>query len=198
MQILRQSTSVTVSIGPAIDITDITTPLTGLTLTQAKCLLTKNGGTQAQKNETSTCSHDRAGWYKCTLNTTDTATLGALRLVIDETSSTPIWADFHIVTANVYDTLFSTDYLDVNLVADQSAASIGLSAAAVDAIFNELLSGHTTPGTLGKVAADVNQATFGKWAISGTTLTMYASDNVSVLKQFTLNAATSPTSRTPI
>ena len=36
----------------------------------------------------------------------------------------------------------------------------------------------------------------GKWAISGTTLNVYAPDGTTVLKAFTLNSSTAPTSRT--
>jgi hypothetical protein len=37
---------------------------------------------------------------------------------------------------------------------------------------------------------------FGKWVISGTTLTLYAGDGSTVVRTFTLNSATTPTSRT--
>ena len=37
---------------------------------------------------------------------------------------------------------------------------------------------------------------FGKWVISGTTLNLYAPDNTTIVRSFTLNSATEPTART--
>lgn len=37
---------------------------------------------------------------------------------------------------------------------------------------------------------------FGKWTISGTTLTLYAADGTTIVKTFTLDSSTAPTSRT--
>lgn len=197
MLYLKVSTAVTLKIGPFLDSTDGNTVEDGLTVSQADVRLSKNGGNIAQKNESTACTHDELGYYDCPINATDTGTLGRLQVIVHKGGALPVYHEFIVVTANVYDTLCSTDYFDVNLVADQSDASIGLSAAAVDAIFDEALSGHTTAGTLGKNIADVNQATFGKWEISGLNLTFYASDNTTILKQFTLDNATVPTKRTP-
>ena len=212
VQFLKQSTSVTVQIGPAIDISDGVTRLTGLTLTQAKIMLSKNGGTQAQKNSATACTHDRAGWYKCTFNTTDTGTLGFLRLDVDESTAMPIWSDFQIVTANVYDTLFSTDTFDVNVAsqanidfgalqkASLNAATpvVSLSAAGIDAIWDALLAGHNISDSAALALKNSLKIGKNKWSHVGTTFTIYDDNGSSVLYQFTYDDAASPTVRTPV
>ncbi len=142
MRYLRQSTSVDVPIGPFLDEVDSRTPETALTITQPDIRLKKNGGAWAQKNAAQTLSHEENGFYEVTLDATDTGTLGLLRLAVFESGALPVWEDFMVVTANVYDSLFSTDVLDVsvtqvngtaapNLVGGRFDASVGAMAAGV-------------------------------------------------------------------
>lgn len=114
-QILKQSTAIEVKVGPFLDSTDGVTAETGLTITQSEVLLAKNAGDWAQKNESTSLVHESNGWYRCLLDTTDTNTLGMLMLQIAESGALPVWETFWVVTANVYDTLFSTDILDVSV-----------------------------------------------------------------------------------
>ena len=111
----KQSTAVTLLIGPFLDDADGNTPETALTIAQADVRLSKNGGNMAQKNESTSCTHDELGYYTCPLDTTDTGTLGLLKLMVHESGALPVWEEIQVVTANVYDTLFSTDQLDVNV-----------------------------------------------------------------------------------
>lgn len=123
MRYLKQSTSVDVPIGPFLDATDGVTAETALTITQPDIRLKKNGGAWAQKAAAQTLSHEENGWYEVTLDTTDTNTLGLLQLAVHESGALPVWHEFHVVTANVYDTLFSTDKFDVN-VEEWNATSV--------------------------------------------------------------------------
>lgn len=50
--------------------------------------------------------------------------------------------------------------------------------------------------TLGGALAAARAQGFGKWALVGTTLTLYAADGTTPVKAFTLDSATAPTSRT--
>lgn len=113
---LKQSTSVDIGIGPFVDSTDGVTAETALTITQPDIRLKKNGGAWAQKNAAQTLSHEENGWYEVTLDATDTGTLGVLQLAVHESGALPVFMSFHVVTANIYDTLFSTDVLDVSVV----------------------------------------------------------------------------------
>jgi len=112
---LKQSTAVTIKIGPFIDDTDGKTAETALTISQADVRLSKNGGDMAQKNEATTCTHDEIGYYDCPLNTTDTGTLGVLQLMVHESGALPVFHEFMVVPANVWDSLFGADRLQVDI-----------------------------------------------------------------------------------
>jgi len=115
MEFIKQSTSVTKKMGPFVDDTDGKTAETALTINQADVRLSKNGGAFAQKNDSNAASHDENGYYGVQLDATDTGTLGSLRVAISVSGALPVWHDFMVLTANVYDTMFSTDKLDVNI-----------------------------------------------------------------------------------
>ena len=117
MNILKQSTAATIKLGPFIDDGDGKSAETGLTISQADIRLSKNGGDFAQTNNATGATHDEFGYYDIPLDTTDTGTLGRLRVAVSESGALPVWQDFLVVTANVYDTLCSTDSLDVNVTA---------------------------------------------------------------------------------
>jgi hypothetical protein len=105
MQWLKQSTAATVKVGPFIDSTDGDTAEIGLTISQADVRLSKNGGNIAQKSEVSACTHDELGYYDCNLDTTDTGTLGRLQLMVHEAGALPVWHEYMVLSANVYDSL---------------------------------------------------------------------------------------------
>jgi hypothetical protein len=113
---LRQSTSVDVPIGPFVDATDGVTAETALTITQPDVRLKKNGGAWAQKAAAQTLSHEENGNYEVTLDATDTNTLGLLRLHVAESGALPVWDDFLVVPANVWDSLFASDRLQVDVL----------------------------------------------------------------------------------
>jgi hypothetical protein len=52
-----------------------------------------------------------------------------------------------------------------------------------------------TAQTLGDALNAARAQGFGKWVLSGTTLTIYAADNTTVVRTFTLDSATAPTMR---
>ena len=112
---LKQSTSVDVGVGPFLDETDGKTAETLLTITQPDIRLKKNGGAWAQKAAAQTLTHEEAGWYELTLDGTDTDTLGILIVAIHESGALPVWKEYMIVAANVYDSLIGGgDVLDVS------------------------------------------------------------------------------------
>lgn len=116
MKLLKQSTAVTLKIGPFYDATDAVTTETALTISQADVILFKNNGAGGQKNDSSACTHDLAGVYGCPLNTTDTATLGPLKIVVNESGALGYEETWMVVPANVYDSLVgNTGLLNVNL-----------------------------------------------------------------------------------
>jgi len=116
MEFLKQSTAVSIKMGPFLDDTDGKTPETGLTISQADIRLSKNGGNFAQTNNAAGGTHDENGFYDIPLDTTDTNTLGRIRLAVSESGALPVWQDFMVVPANVYDSLFlGTDVLQADV-----------------------------------------------------------------------------------
>lgn len=113
---LKQSTAVDIAMGPFVDSTDGFTPETGLTITQPDIRLKKNAGNWAQKNASQTLSHEENGWYEVALDATDTNTLGILMVAIYESGALPVWREFMVVPANVYDSLVGgADTLQVDV-----------------------------------------------------------------------------------
>ena len=143
MRELKQSTAVDVMIGPFLDETNGKDAETTLTVTQAEVRLSKNGGNMAQKAEATSLVHDELGHYVCKLDGTDTNTLGQLRVMVHESGALPVWEDFAILPANVWDSKYSTDKLQVHVV-EFTADIITSAAIADDAISAE----HLNTGVL--------------------------------------------------
>ncbi len=151
MQLLKQSTAATIVLGPFVDDTDGKTAKTGLTISQADVLLHKSDGTSiAQKNDATSATHRSSGYYTVPLDTTDTNTLGRLRVMVSESGALPVWADYMVVPAVVYDSLIGgSDYLQVDAVqvegsdaTNQIRDSVVDDATRIDASALNTLSGH--------------------------------------------------------
>jgi hypothetical protein len=121
VKILKQSTEVVISFGPFLDKGDGVTLEDGLVsaLDNATTgiMLSKNGGALAVRHATVTATtYDAHGCYLVTLDSTDTGTLGRLRVIYtDAATCLPVWEDFLVVPANVFDALCSTDKLQVDV-----------------------------------------------------------------------------------
>lgn len=98
---LRESTAVSIKLGPFVDKTDGSTPETGVTTT---IKVSKNGGTMAARSSGTAIAHDADGYYTVALNSTDTNTRGTLRVTAaDHTIHLAVWADYEVVSAEYYD-----------------------------------------------------------------------------------------------
>lgn len=150
MQYLKQSTSAVIKLGPFVDHEDGVTLETGLAAALDNATtgikISKNGGTLAVRHATVTeTAYDAHGFYNVTLDATDTNTLGRLSVVYtDPETCLAVWAEFCVVTANVYDTLCGVDAFDVSV----EAADVAV------AVWNRLTSALTTVGSIGKRLAD--------------------------------------------
>lgn len=139
MKILRQSTAATPGIGPFVDTSGAAA--TGLTIAQTDVILSKGGTTTyAAKNDATSATHRSGGVYSVPLDATDTGTLGPLTIVVNETGALPLRDVWTVVPANVYDSLVSTDKLQVD------AVEINSSSAA--AVRQALAAGVMIPGTV--------------------------------------------------
>jgi len=108
--------------GPFLDKTDGVTLETGAGIITSidhattGIFLSKNGATGAIRHQTVTASVlDAYGMFKVTLDTTDTDTVGTLRVMMAEAATfLPVWDDYMILPANVYDSLMGSDKLQVD------------------------------------------------------------------------------------
>lgn len=136
---LKQGVAVTVVLGPFVDSGDGVTAETGLTISQADVRVSKNGGSFGQKSEATGCTHLENGYYDCPLNGTDTGTLGQLRLAVSEAGALPVWRDFLVVPAEVYDALVAGSD---NLTADLTTAALNSINSQVDAALADVELDH--------------------------------------------------------
>ena len=141
---VKQSTSITVKMGPFVDKADAVTPKTALTPTVK---VSKNGGVLAARNSATAITHDADGYYAVELNGTDTNTLGSLQAVATDSSNhLPVYHELVVLPANVWDSLIgNTDLLlvDVEQVSGSGAAAIGLEAAAEGSVEGACIAGST-------------------------------------------------------
>ena len=163
---LKQSTAYTWKAGPFVDSTDGVTPETALTISQADIRLSKAGGDFAQTNNAAGATHDESGYYDVPLNTTDTGTLGSLRVAITESGALPVWETFMVVPSTVWDGLFGASYIGTNVVqvagtaqtAGDLKASLTTIQGFVETEVAEILvdTGTTIPGTLATMDAKLD------------------------------------------
>jgi hypothetical protein len=115
MRLLKQSTAVTIRMGPALDKTDGITEETALTLTVE---VSKNNGAFAARNSAGAISHDSNGWYAVPLDATDTGILGPFIAKFDDAAThLPVWHEFMVLPAMVYDSLVAgSDTLQADVV----------------------------------------------------------------------------------
>ena len=73
------------------------------------------------------CAHVEDGYYSLELTTTDTSTPGYLRISLQITGALIFHEDFNILPANIYDSRYSTDKLEVDVTQWK-----GTTAATVD------------------------------------------------------------------
>ncbi len=102
MRELKQSTAVTVLIGPAINAAN-GTPNTGLSIAQSDVLLSKNGGDPAIKNAAGGGTHKANGDYAVSFDATDTGTLGSVKLTCYKAGCLPVIEYFEVITAEEWD-----------------------------------------------------------------------------------------------
>ena len=167
---LKQSTLVTIRFGPFLDFTDGVTPETGLATAMDNATtgirVSKNGGNMIDRNDATAPVHDEIGYYDVDLSTTDTNTLGTLRIMFSgPTVNTPAWQDFMVVPANVWDSLFGADLLDVN-TAQWLGNAVTFGTGGPDVNINAVSDDTTAAANL-ELACDNYSATRG---LSGTAL----------------------------
>jgi hypothetical protein len=134
--VLRQSTAVSILLGPFLDDYDGVTAETALTISQADVRLSKNGAASAQKNDATSATHDANGYYTCPLNTTDTNTVGFMDILVTETGALPVRMTVQVVEETVFDDLYASAATGVPTAAENrsemDSASTRLATIATD------------------------------------------------------------------
>ena len=132
---IKQNTAFTFQAGPFLNEDDGKTRQNSLTILQANVQLSKNGAVYAQKNDTSSGVFDADGAYRITGNTTDSNTLGRLKVQISVSPALPVWEYFNVMEANAYDSKYGTTLQDVNATQiSGTAQTAGDIAALINAL----------------------------------------------------------------
>jgi hypothetical protein len=108
LKYLRKATAATVVVGPFLDKADGVTLKTALTTGSTLNGRIVSNGTGAAFTP-GTFAHDANAHYLCALAAGDVPAAGRLRLEFsDPATYLPVWEDFTVLEANVYDVLFGT------------------------------------------------------------------------------------------
>jgi len=121
--------SQTIIIGPFLDSTDGVTAETGLTIANTDIKLIKHGGTSTTNKNSGGATHIANGYYYATLNASDTDTVGRLNIYCTMSGACPVWHEFVVLPAVVFDSLYAgTDTLQVD-VTQISGSNVSTSSA---------------------------------------------------------------------
>jgi len=191
MRYLRENTATRISVGPFLDNTDGVTPEIALTVTNSFLTFvvddagvptlvidaapTASGGDNDMVHITS----DVGGMYDLELTAAQTNYTGRAMLSIhDADVHCPVFHEFQILSANVYDSLFAdaaTDYLDVNTIqisgTTQTANDVGQD---VDDILVD--TGTTLPANQSTIIGHIDTEVAAILVDTGTTIPGLISD----------------------
>jgi hypothetical protein len=183
MQVLKQSTAAQIVYIYMVDLTD------GFSVEVAAavipggvyptCYLTKNGDTPAAltldaNNFVELDGTNMGGWFKLILSAANTDTVGPLGIDVIKSTVTRHFAVAVYVSAALADNIKAETALIYGIVGTSGVAlSILTKAGIVDLIWDELTSGHTTTGTMGKALTSA-QAAADPWGVDPAT---YITDN---------------------
>ena len=192
---LKQSTaSQELPLGPFIASADGSAQ-TGLTIANTDIKIWKAGATSMVNKNSGGGTHMVSGIYSAVFDATDTDTLGSMLIFVGATGSIGVRIEIAVVPANVYDSLFGADLLQVDLTQILGAA-VSTSTAQIGA--NSVQQGGTaqtgrdlgasvllSPGTgTGQVDITSGVIKSNLVQILGTALTETAGYIAAAFKQF--------------
>ena len=164
MRFLRKNTAVLITVGPFFDHTDGVTIETGLTITNERITLTADtddgsaptnildnvtGATSGTDNDLNYITGNDAGMMQLELSAANTNSLGRMLLSItDAANHVPVFHEFMVVNAALYDAFFATSGGAIPNAAADAAGGLPISDAGgldMDAILSRI----GTPSNLG-------------------------------------------------
>jgi len=108
--------SQTIILGPFLDDTDGKTRKTALSIANTDIKLAKHNATSFTNKNSGGATHISNGYYYCTLDGTDTDTLGRLFVAVDMSGALPVWHEFEVMSQQEYDAKYGSGYASVNVV----------------------------------------------------------------------------------
>lgn len=161
---LKQSTaSQEIPLGFFVDSTDGNTEETDLTIANTDIWLWKAGATTLANKNSGGGTHISNGIYYAVLDATDTNTAGSLRIFVHKSGALAFWVDCWVFPANIYDSLFSTDLLQVDVTQLLGTAWLTPGTAGTPDVNVKLISGDAT-------AADNCEADYDGTGYAGGTI----------------------------
>lgn len=127
---LKQSTAgQEIPLGHFVDSTDGDTAETALTIANTDIKLWKMGATTLANKNSGGATHIAGGIYYCTLDATDTNTLGAMVVFVHVSGALSVRVECEVLPANVYDSLIAgTDTLQADVTQIDGQATSGNNA----------------------------------------------------------------------
>lgn len=187
MRYLKQSIAATAVIGPALDATDGVTEETGVAASSTLKISKGSAAFTTRSGSASAIAHDANGWYRVPLDTTDTGTLGSLVLIfVDSTTHLPIWHEYTVLAANVYDSLVGGgDTLDVAIpIGAFAASSISAAAFSSNTIVQDIINASAisnakfAAGAIGTDTLAANSIAIGTFAASALSAAAISNNSI--------------------
>lgn len=114
---LRQSTaSQEILLGPFVDDTDGKTPKNALTIANTDIKLFKSGATSFTDKNSGGATFISNGNYYAVLDATDSNTVGNLEIMVQVTGALPVRREYSVLPAAVYDAVYGSSNLQVDVV----------------------------------------------------------------------------------
>jgi len=107
--------SQTIILGPFLDDTDGKTAETGLSIANTDIKLAKHNATSFANKNSGGATHIANGYYYCTLDATDTNTLGRLVIAVNMSGALPVWHEFEVISAQEFDAFYGSSYAQVDV-----------------------------------------------------------------------------------
>ena len=168
MIFVKEDTAVTIMVGPFLDATDGVTEEAGLSPVSE---ISKNGGAFATGP---TGTHSAEGWYTLALTAAHTNTAGVLIVKAhDSANHLPVWHEVMVMPTNVWDSMFGTDKLQVDVSEWLGTAAATPTVAGVPEVDMTHISGTSPAADKLETACDNYSATRG---LTGTALPAAAAD----------------------
>lgn len=156
IMLLEATAGQEIPIGPFIDETDGITPMTGLTIANTDIKLWKKGATSLVNKNSGGATHMAGGVYYCTLDATDTGTIGSLVVFVHATGALPVRVECEVESTEFEEFKSGSAILDVNVLGTTTGAidsasfasgaitADALASDAIDEIWDEALESTIT------------------------------------------------------